>query len=170
MAEKTLRNTVRQVYGYRCGYCGVHEEEVGSELELDHFQPRAAGGGDEPENLVYCCSMCNRLKGDFWPADVLAPTQRRLLHPQREPMPLHLQEEVDGRLKGLTETGSFHIERLRLNRPPLVALRCARQRVPQFQRALTVAQEEREKLRTRITSLEGELEKVLEQLARLLNG
>jgi hypothetical protein len=169
VSEKASRDVVRQAYDYCCGYCGVHEEEVGSELEIDHFQPRAAGGGDEPENLVYCCSMCNRLKGDFWPAGALEQTQRRLLHPQRDPMPIHLQQEMDGRLKALTETGLFHIDRLRLNRPPLVALRRARQRTRQLQIALTSAQEERKRLQAKITLLEGELEKVLEQLARLLN-
>ena len=84
-------------------------------------------------------------------------------------MPIHLQQEVGGRLKALTETGSFHIERLRLNRPPFVALRRARQRTRQLQIALTRAQEERERLQAKITLLEGELEKILEQLARLLN-
>jgi HNH endonuclease len=40
---------------------------VGSELEIDHFQPKSAGGGDELENLIYCCTPCNRHKAMFWP-------------------------------------------------------------------------------------------------------
>lgn len=68
MSTQEDREIVRRAYNQRCGYCGVREEEAGSEFEIDHFRPRSVGGGDEPENLVYCCTACNRLKGDFWPA------------------------------------------------------------------------------------------------------
>lgn len=62
-----LREAVRRAYQHRCGYCGVHENEAGCELEIDHFRPVSKGGGDESENLVYCCTACNRHKADFWP-------------------------------------------------------------------------------------------------------
>jgi hypothetical protein len=52
-----LRDTVRLRYGLRCGYCGVHEDEVGALLTVDHFQPRAQGGTDVLDNLVYCISV-----------------------------------------------------------------------------------------------------------------
>ena len=123
MTEHEKRAIIRQAFGYRCAYCGVHENEVGSELELDHFHPRAAGGTDDLDNLVYCCSACNRIKGDFWPAQ---PTANRLLHPLRDVVAAHLREETDGHLLALTETGAFHVERLRLNRLPLIAQRQAR--------------------------------------------
>jgi hypothetical protein len=159
---------VRQAYKYRCGYCGVQEEEVGSELELDHFQPRSADGGDDRSNLVYCCSKCNRLKGDFWPQDKAVSFSRRLLHPQKDDLATHYYERTDGHLEASTETGTFHLSRLRLNRPPLLALRRARQKVGQLHQEVALAQEQREKLQERIMLLEGELEKVLEQLSRLL--
>ena len=66
---RARRVAVRAAYDGRCGYCTVHESEAGTELEIDYFQPRSAGGSDHPDNLVYCCTACNRLKGDFWPAD-----------------------------------------------------------------------------------------------------
>lgn len=168
MGERERRKAVRRAYGYRCGYCGVHEEEAGSKLEIDHFQPRSAGGGDELDNLVYCCPACNRLKGDFWPTDDLSTTHRRLLHPKRDDITQHLREEEDGRLTALTETGAFHIEWLRLNRPPLVALRRTRRDVAGLRRDLTAAREEQARLQERVGSLERELERVLEQLLRLL--
>lgn len=112
---------MRRACDYRCGYCGVQEENVGSELEIDHFQPRSAGGGDEFENLVYCCTACNRHKGWLWVVDPATPT--RLLHPLRDDLALHLREEEDGQLTALTATGAFHIARLQLNRPPRVAAR-----------------------------------------------
>jgi septal ring factor EnvC (AmiA/AmiB activator) len=82
-------------------------------------------------------------------------------------MAQHLREEEDGRLTALTKTGAFHIERLRLNRPPLVALRRTRREVAVLHRDLAAAQEKQARLRERIDSLEKELEKVLEQLLRL---
>jgi 5-methylcytosine-specific restriction endonuclease McrA len=83
MNEDERRQAVRRLYEYRCGYCGVHEHEAGTELEIDHFQPRSAGGTDDLDNLVYCCTTCNRLKGDFWPTDDFVTLTRRLLHPHR---------------------------------------------------------------------------------------
>lgn len=113
-----LRQIVRRAYNFACGYCGVREKDAGSELELDHFKPRRSSGGDELENLVYCCTTCNRLKGDFWAASA---TDKRLLHPKRDDLTGHLRQETDGLFTALTKTGEFHLSRLRLNRPPLVA-------------------------------------------------
>ena len=129
MDEQERREAVRRLYDGRCGYCGVREAEAGSELEIDHFQPRAADGSDDPDNLVNCCPTCNRLKGDFWPANNPLTTPQRLLHPKRDDLSQHLGETSDGQVVALTATGAFHLERLRLNRPPLVALGRARQEV-----------------------------------------
>lgn len=166
MNEQETRNIVRHSYQHRCGYCDVHEEEAGSLLELDHFQPRSAGGGDEVANLVYCCPTCNRRKGDFWPSSASSGAHR-LLHPQRDDLPAHFYEQIDGRVVALTETGAFHIERLQLNRPPLVALRRTRQEVVLLQQGLQAAQNEQVRLQQRIRSLTQTLEGVLEQLAQL---
>jgi hypothetical protein len=168
MDHQKRRETVRRAYDFRCGYCGVREEEVGSELEIDHFQPRACGGSDELDNLVYCCPACNRIKGDFWPLPDPATTPHRLLHPRHDKLTLHLEEGPDGRLIALTETGAFHIERLRLNRPPLVALRQARQATAQMRLDLMAARRERTQLRERIATLESELVEVLAQIAQFL--
>jgi hypothetical protein len=164
------RQAVRCAYGYRCGYCGVHEQDAGSELEIDHFQPRSLGGGDDLDNLIYCCPTCNRLKGNFWPQGDPSTTHRCLLHPKRDEMAMHLREEPDGRLIALTETGLFHIDRLRLNRPPLVALRWTRREEMRLRQELVETQEERAHLRERIAVLERELEEVLTQLTRSLGS
>jgi HNH endonuclease len=170
MTEETRRAAVRAAYDGRCGYCTVHESEAGTELEIDHFQPRSLGGSDDPDNLVYCCTACNRLKGDFWPATDPLTTIRRLLHPKRDDLTEHLREESDGRMVALTATGAFHLDRLRLNRPPLLALRRARRDVVQLRQALADAQAEQAQLRERIAALEGTLQDVLAQIARLLEG
>lgn len=168
MNEQGRRALVRRQYGARCGYCGVHEAEAGSELEVDHFRPRAAGGQDDLDNLVYCCAACNRFKGDFWPSMDPLTAARRLLHPGRDDLTQHLREESDGQMTALTETGAFHLARLRLNRPPLVALRRTGEEVARLREGLAAAQEEQVDLRARIVSMEQDLQGVLTQLARLL--
>lgn len=121
-----LFESVRDRYQRACGYCGVTEIMVGGELTLDHYQPRAADGGDGQANLVYACVRCNQYKGDFWPDDADLAQVRRVLHPGLDDMSLHfVEDEITGHLQGLTPTGVFHITLLRLNRPQLVAHRLA---------------------------------------------
>lgn len=168
MNEQQRREAVRRRYGERCGYCSVHESEAGNELEIDHFQPRSADGPDDLDNLVYCCPACNRLKGDYWPAIDPFTASQRLLHPLRDDLRQHVREESDSRLIALTATGAFHITRLRLNRPPLVALRRARREVALLRENLEAARAEQTRLRERITALEQDMEGVLAQLSRLL--
>jgi hypothetical protein len=123
MAHPKLRE-VRQRYAFCCGYCGVSEAEVGGELTVDHFRPSAAGGDESDETLVYACVRCNQYKGALLPDATDLTPGRRLLHPLQDDFAEHLREdEATGRLEGLTATGRFHIEALRLNRPALVANR-----------------------------------------------
>src|SRR5882724_10424490 len=110
------RETLRRRFQFRCGYCGVRERDVGAELTVDHFRPRSKGGLDEPENWVYSCHACNEFKGDCWQPD----EQCRVLNPLQDKVTRHMIQEADGRLRGLTETGTFHIDRLHLNRRQLV--------------------------------------------------
>ena len=116
------RSALRKGFEYRCGYCGVRERDVGAELTLDHFQPCSKGGADESDNWVYCCHACNEFKGDFWEPESLL----RILHPQRDDLGSHIVENEDGALRALSASGSFHIDRLHLNRAPLVEHRLER--------------------------------------------
>jgi hypothetical protein len=170
MTEETRRTAVRAAYNGRCGYCTVHESEAGTELEIDHFQPRSSYGSDDPDNLVYCCTTCNRLKGDFWPPTDPLTITRRLLHPKHDDLTEHLREEQDGRIVALTATGAFHLDRLRLNRPPLLALRRARRDAAQLRQALADAKAEQAQLREQMATLESALQDVLAQIARLLES
>jgi len=52
MISQTLRESIRALYDFRCGYCGVTETESGGQLEIDHFLPRLHGGKDVPDNLA----------------------------------------------------------------------------------------------------------------------
>lgn len=106
---------VRQRYQRACGYGGVPETAVGGELTIDHYQPRAAGGDEDDDNLVYACMKCNQYKGEFWPTSDDVVQGRRVLHPLLDDLPIHLTEndKQTGYLEAFTETGRFHIALLR---------------------------------------------------------
>ena len=109
------------------------------------------GGSDDLENLLYCCGRCNQHKLDYWPS---GPDDLLLWNPLREPFSKHFLELDDGTLQPLTATGAWTLERLRLNRPPLVDHRLRRSR----QRA-------RERMLRRYGELNVMLESLIEQQA-----
>jgi len=165
MVTPSQRETIRRAYRFQCGYCSVQESDVGSALEIDHFQPLSSGGTHEESNLVYACSACNRAKGDFWS---LPNAETRLLHPKRDALDEHMRLSPDDHLQPLTPTGAFHIRRLRLNRPQLVALRQARRRTTQNVARLNELETQVIAFRREIASLEGQLATLLEQIRRLI--
>lgn len=114
------QENLRQRASFACEFCGVSETDAGGRLTVDHFQPKAKGGSDDPDNLIYCCARCNSYKLDYWPKH---PEDPMLWNPRREPATQHFLELDDGRLHPLTATGAFTVLRLRLNRPPLIAHR-----------------------------------------------
>lgn len=164
MVTRAQREAVRRAYHFRCGYCGVHENEAGSELEIDHYQPSTRNGTDEDANLVYACPTCNKAKGDFWSQ---ANSPQRILHPQRDLSAEHVQELPDSRLQPLTSPGAFHVRRLRLNRPQLVALRRARSHAIEDTERIAELEQMLDETRREISSLEGRLETLLERISRL---
>jgi HNH endonuclease len=147
------RQQLRELYDFHCGYCGVSEVEVGSDLTCDHFQPTSQGGADTLDNYVYCCHGCNSFKNATWQDD--PNSQERILHPLRDNLAEHVYLNAEGILVGLTETGRFHIEVLRLNRPASIL------------RRLRLAGMESD--RVRLVALESEVEQVSQQLNFLLN-
>jgi hypothetical protein len=153
------REALRRRFQFRCGYCGVSERDAGAELTVDHYQPRSQGGLHEPENWVYCCHACNEFKGDFWQPD----SPLRILHPLRDELAAHLAEQEDGTLQALSETGAFHIERLHLNRPPLIAYRRER-------RLLEAARQTQARLLERLQQLEEQVRSLTAQLEELGGG
>ena len=154
--RQDARETLRQRFQFRCGYCGIRESDVGAELTVDHFQPRSRGGPDEVDNWVYCCHACNEFKGDYWQPDSL----RRILDPLRDNIATHLIEREDGTLQGLSETGAFHIERLNLNRPQLVAYRRER-------RLLEAARQTRTRLLEHLRQLEQQVQNLIVQVEQM---
>lgn len=115
----TLREIVRQRYVFGCGYCRISETEIGALMTIDHFMPQSVGGKDDSHNLVYSCHACNEYKGAYWNPNGV----ERILHPLNDDLTLHYFEDNEGVLQPLTETGAFHIQKLQLNRQPLVRYR-----------------------------------------------
>jgi HNH endonuclease len=115
-----VRALVRQRAQFRCEYCGVSESDTAGELTVDHYRPQGKGGTDELTNLLYCCQRCNQYKSNYWPQDDQAPV---LWNPRQEPHDMHFVVLADGTIYPQTSIGFFTMQRLRLNRPPLVTYR-----------------------------------------------
>ncbi len=48
------QESIRRRASFACEFCGVSETDVGGLLTVDHFHPKAKGGSDDPDNLIYC--------------------------------------------------------------------------------------------------------------------
>lgn len=88
----SLRKKVLKRDGAQCRYCGRKEGEVSpnepsseGRLSVDHIIPLTRGGDTSADNLVVCCVVCNRLKGDRTPdeAGMILKQQcnKKVLHP-----------------------------------------------------------------------------------------
>ncbi len=110
-----LQPDVRERFNARCGYCGVHEDDAGATLTIDHHRPLARRGTDDATNLVYCCARCNEHKGGYWRER--DPPYIRLLHPGHDDLTQHLCVMDDCRVAGVTVEGEFFVKRLRLKPP-----------------------------------------------------
>jgi len=161
----SLLEAVRDRYQQSCGYCGVTEITVGGKLTIDHYRPRAAGGSDNQDNLVYACVRCNQYKGDFWPDSTDLAHGRRVLHPGVDDISGHIiADEKTGHLHGLTPTGVFHITLLRLNRPQLVAHRLAAHLQQVFEEKIRLLEQQNAELRKTISAQESYLDVLEAQL------
>jgi 5-methylcytosine-specific restriction endonuclease McrA len=84
---------------YRCQYCG--DELSPKEATLDHVIPRSQGGKTSWENVVCCCSDCNREKGGRTPREAR-------MHLLKKPEKPHWLPVLHIRLNGKVPT-SWHI-------------------------------------------------------------
>ncbi|HKB00827.1 MAG TPA: HNH endonuclease signature motif containing protein [Gemmataceae bacterium] len=113
-----LRERVRAVARYRCGYCLTAEEVVGTPMEVDHLVPETLGGPTEEDNLWLACTLCNDHKGNrISGADPLSGDVVRLFDPRHQVWTEHFRwTEVGDEIVGLTPTGRATVAVLQLNR------------------------------------------------------
>ena len=153
--RRTLRQSTRIRYAFRCGYCGVSETNIGAEMTVDHFQPRVHDGNDSLENLVYCCHACNEFKGDYWKTE----PGLRLLHPLLDDLTIHYREQDDGTLLALTERGANHLQTLHLNRPELIAYRLEQREIVLLRQMNQILRQQLKESQQTTHLLETELER-----------
>lgn len=88
-----LRQQVRERAGGRCEYCRLPDGiELAGPFHVEHIIARQHRGTDEPSNLAWACSRCNRHKGTNLSAvdpdsNVVVP----LFNPRRERWEEHFQ-------------------------------------------------------------------------------
>lgn len=69
--SRRLRFEILKRDGHTCRYCGATAPDV--KLTVDHVNPTALGGSDQPDNLVTACASCNGGKSSVPPgADLVA--------------------------------------------------------------------------------------------------
>ena len=133
-----IKRQVRERANFACEYCGVSEIDAGGEWTIDHFKPQSHGGGDELDNLVYACMRCNLHKADYW---LTKDTDIPLWNPRQGDYPDHFFTAENGVLHAITEIGALTINRLQLNRGPLVAHRARRRKYRDLERFIELNQE-----------------------------
>ena len=71
-----LRMEIFKRDGFRCQYCGAPAPDA--RLAVDHVNPVALGGTNDPSNLITSCHTCNIGKNDVPLSTVRASRQTRL--------------------------------------------------------------------------------------------
>lgn len=64
VSDQDLTQTLSVPERAPCTYCGATAEQTRRAMEWDHFVPRAAGGSNDPSNLVLACHVCNQAKAN----------------------------------------------------------------------------------------------------------
>ena len=71
-----LRSKLHGIFAGLCAYCEAKasSRDLGLQPTIDHFKPRNPNKGDFGKestfcwkNLMYCCSECQKIKGNKWP-------------------------------------------------------------------------------------------------------
>ena len=120
-----LKRLVRERFADRCGYCRTAEHLTATQFEIEHIEPRAAGGETVFENLCLACPMCNRFKSDSSSAvDPVTAASAPLFNPQLQHWPEHFAWSDDAtEIIGLSPVGRATAAALRMNRPAMIRVR-----------------------------------------------
>lgn len=108
---------------FTCHYCGGTPPNV--LLHVDHVVPRAAGGTDDPANLITACADCNQGKSDKLLMEGVAPVvsadvvkqMRERVKQAREYAKLVREIEMD-RVISVAHLLSFWDQEFHYGKPP----------------------------------------------------
>lgn len=120
-----LRRLVAERAGYRCEYCGIHEDDTAFGCQVDHIVAEKHKGRTEQGNLAYACGFCNQSKGSDI-ASVLSPDDSeiiRFFHPRRDVWAEHFRLTDTFWIEGTSNIGRVTAEILGFNHPERVAER-----------------------------------------------
>jgi|SRR5579863_6480476 len=108
-----------------CEYCRSQAKYSADAFSVEHITPRSKGGTDVESNLALACQGCNNRKFVSTIAtDPLTGRSVPLYNPRQHRWGEHFAWSVDFlTICGLTPTGRATVEKLRLNRDPIVNLR-----------------------------------------------
>ena len=124
---RAFRPYVRADFSRQCAYCLMSEELAGGEesFELDHFRPRSRFPDliNDFYNIYYSCHPCNHTKLAYWPSAELEARGILFVDLCKDDFKTHFKAQANGKWHGLTNSGNYTIEVLRLNRKHLVTIR-----------------------------------------------
>jgi HNH endonuclease len=128
---REYRTYLRNDFFHTCAYCTMSESEAHAiRFTIDHYEPRRARPDlvDQYDNLMYCCDECNLRKGDRTPPVNAREDGYRFFRPDYDDHWNHFRKS-GVTLEGLSNTGTYSIEALDLNRRSLQRLRDIRERL-----------------------------------------
>lgn len=118
---------MREDFSRQCAYCLLAEILAGGEenFELDHFRPKSLFPRHQNDfyNIYYACHLCNHIKRDAWPPEALTARGIGFVDLCKDDFATHFQVHADGLWDGITDSGRYTIDILRLNRKHLVTVR-----------------------------------------------
>jgi hypothetical protein len=135
VAKVRVAGAVREMVEARalgcCEYCLTPVAYSPDPFSIDHVVPRSAGGPNDPENLAFSCQGCNGRKAAATRhVDPSTGETVPLFNPRLDRWSDHFKW-ADGteRVVPVTPVGRATVDRLQLNRPGLVKLRGALQKL-----------------------------------------
>ena len=119
------RSAVRDRAEGRCEYCRFPDLIRSGPFAVEHIFPRSRGGDESLDNLAWSCNGCNGHKAAALQGiDQTTGEFVSLFHPRNQKWAEHFTWSDDQlTVVGRTATGRASIERLRLNREPLMEAR-----------------------------------------------
>jgi hypothetical protein len=111
-----LYPVVAERAGERCEYCRAPEQVFNFAFEVDHIQPRFAGGSNDFDNLTLACESCNLFKSNATHGRDSTGKHHPLFHPRQDHWTDHFAILPEtGEIVGLTEVGRDTGRQLRIN-------------------------------------------------------